>query len=75
VKSWKQLCTDPGATYDQTVVINADDLGPMITYGTNPGMGIPITAPVPDPDQVPDVNQRMAMQKALERGVRLAKPE
>jgi 3-isopropylmalate/(R)-2-methylmalate dehydratase large subunit len=38
----------------------------MITYGTNPGMGVPISAPIPDPDSVPDVSQRQAMVKALD---------
>jgi len=46
---WKQLPTDAGAAYDRTVSIDADALEPMITYGTNPGMGVPITAPVPRP--------------------------
>jgi 3-isopropylmalate/(R)-2-methylmalate dehydratase large subunit len=46
---WKQLPTDEGAVYDRTVTIDADALEPMITYGTNPGMGVPITAPVPKP--------------------------
>ena len=45
---WKQLPTDEGAAYDRTVRIDADALEPMITYGTNPGMGVPITAPVPE---------------------------
>ena len=45
---WKQLPTDEGAAYDRTVTIDADALEPMITYGTNPGMGVPITAPVPE---------------------------
>ena len=49
VARWKQLPTDEGAAYDRTVTIDADALEPMITYGTNPGMGIPITAPLPDP--------------------------
>src|SRR3954447_25082190 len=42
VARWKQLPTDEGATYDRSVTIDADALEPMITYGTNPGMGIPI---------------------------------
>jgi 3-isopropylmalate/(R)-2-methylmalate dehydratase large subunit len=45
---WKQLPTDDGAVYDRTVTIDADALEPMITYGTNPGMGLPITAPLPE---------------------------
>jgi 3-isopropylmalate/(R)-2-methylmalate dehydratase large subunit len=48
IARWKQLPTDEGATYDRSVTIDADALEPMITYGTNPGMGVPITAPVPD---------------------------
>src|SRR5689334_23241454 len=49
VARWKQLPTDEGAVYDRSVTIDADSLEPMITYGTNPGMGVPITAPVPEP--------------------------
>jgi 3-isopropylmalate/(R)-2-methylmalate dehydratase large subunit len=40
VEEWKSLVTDEGATYDKTVVLNANELEPMITYGTNPGMGV-----------------------------------
>jgi 3-isopropylmalate/(R)-2-methylmalate dehydratase large subunit len=47
VARWKQLPTDEGAVYDRTVTIDANALEPMITYGTNPGMGVAITAPVP----------------------------
>ncbi|UCC88002.1 MAG: 3-isopropylmalate dehydratase large subunit [Anaerolineales bacterium] len=63
---WRQLATDEGATYHRSVTLDASALEPMITYGTNPGMGIPITAPIPDPDANPDVSQRQAMRKALE---------
>jgi 3-isopropylmalate/(R)-2-methylmalate dehydratase large subunit len=49
VARWRRLPTDEGAVYDRTVTIDADALEPMITYGTNPGMGVPITAPVPQP--------------------------
>jgi 3-isopropylmalate/(R)-2-methylmalate dehydratase large subunit len=45
---WKQLPTDEGAVYDRSITIDADALEPMITYGTNPGMGLPINAPLPD---------------------------
>jgi 3-isopropylmalate/(R)-2-methylmalate dehydratase large subunit len=48
IARWKQLPTDDGAAYDRSVTIDADALEPMITYGTNPGMGVAITAPVPD---------------------------
>ena len=43
VARWRQLPTDDGAAYDQDIAIDADALEPMITFGTNPGMGIPIT--------------------------------
>lgn len=65
VEQWRQLPTDEGATFDSEVVLNADDLIPMITYGTNPGMGMPIDAMVPDPDHAKDVADRMALDKAL----------
>ena len=46
---WRRLPTDADATYDKQVSIDASALEPMITYGTNPGMGVPISQPVPDP--------------------------
>ncbi len=62
---YKTLKTDEGATYDQTLTLDANTLQPMITYGTNPGMGMSITDRVPDPDKIADVSQRNAMIKAL----------
>lgn len=62
---WQSLVTDEGATYDQEINVGVGDLEPMITYGTNPGMGVQITRPVPDPDQEADVNKRSALDKAL----------
>ena len=62
---WKQLPTDDGASYDRVVSIDANALEPMITYGTNPGMGVAITAPVPDPSQVADPLARESIAKAL----------
>jgi 3-isopropylmalate/(R)-2-methylmalate dehydratase large subunit len=66
VAAWRDLPTDEAATFDAEVVLDADDLTPMITYGTNPGMGMSIAANVPSPDQVKDVNQRLALEKALQ---------
>ncbi len=63
---WRRLPSDEGAVYHRLVTLDASRLEPMITYGTNPGMGIPITAPIPDPDANPDVSQRQAMRKALD---------
>jgi 3-isopropylmalate/(R)-2-methylmalate dehydratase large subunit len=65
VAAWRELPTDPGATYDALVEIDADALEPMITYGTNPGMGMPITGRVPDPAHIADLSQREALIKAL----------
>jgi len=62
---WHQLPTDAGATFDKSITLNAHELIPMITYGTNPGMGIPITDRVPDPAQGRDGSQRLALEKAL----------
>jgi 3-isopropylmalate/(R)-2-methylmalate dehydratase large subunit len=65
VARWKKLPTDEGAAYDHEVTIDADRLAPMITYGTNPGMGISITDAVPDPSRIADPLQRDSVEKAL----------
>ena len=63
---WRLLPTDPGARYDRTVTIDASQLEPMVTYGTNPGMGIPISGRIPDPETATDPGQRRALAHALE---------
>ncbi len=50
VEYWRTLPGDPGATYSKSITIDADALEPMITYGTNPGMGMGISQRVPSPD-------------------------
>jgi 3-isopropylmalate/(R)-2-methylmalate dehydratase large subunit len=65
VADWRTLATDPGAAYDTSVTIDADALEPMITYGTNPGMGMPISGTIPDPGAVADPVQRRTLAKAL----------
>ena len=65
VARWKQLPSDPGATYARSVTLNAADLVPMITFGTNPGMGMAITGHIPDPAAVADASQKSALEKAL----------
>ncbi len=65
VAGWRALPTDDGAVFDNEVILNADELVPMITYGTNPGMGMSITSAVPDPDKLSDVSQKIALDKAL----------
>ncbi|MDQ1300890.1 MAG: 3-isopropylmalate/(R)-2-methylmalate dehydratase large subunit [Chloroflexota bacterium] len=62
---WRMLPSDDGAAYDKTISLDASTLEPMITYGTNPGMGAPITGRVPDPAGVADAAQRRALDKAL----------
>ena len=65
VERWKQLSSDEGAVYDAEITLNADELIPMITYGTNPGMGMPISANVPSPENETDYNKKIALDKAL----------
>ncbi|MCS7025138.1 MAG: 3-isopropylmalate dehydratase large subunit [Bryobacteraceae bacterium] len=62
---WKQLPTDDGATYDHSISLDGSALEPMITFGTNPGMGIPITQPIPDPASLSDPLERESLIKAL----------
>lgn len=65
LKRWRSLPSDAGAAYDRSITIDADALTPMITYGTNPGMGIGVTDPVPDPTRIADPSERSALEKAL----------
>ncbi|MCW1968515.1 MAG: 3-isopropylmalate dehydratase large subunit [Anaerolineae bacterium] len=65
VANWRTLPSDEGATYDAIFELDADTLAPMITYGTNPGMGMHITDRVPDPASMGDLSQRNALAKAL----------
>jgi len=62
---WKELVTDSGAEYDARVVINASELEPMITYGTNPGMSISISEKLPKVESFKDDNQKAGFEKAL----------
>jgi 3-isopropylmalate/(R)-2-methylmalate dehydratase large subunit len=64
VARWRKLPTEEGATYDRTVVIDGDRLEPMVTYGTNPGMGVPVTGRVPSPAEV-DASARADLERAL----------
>lgn len=65
VARWRELPSDQGARHDRSISFDASELGPMVTYGTNPGMGFPITDRVPDPDRMEDVTQRDSMRSAL----------
>ncbi len=64
--AWRALPTDEGATYDRSVVLDANGLEPMVTYGTNPGMGLPISGTVPDPAATEDEGTARALARALE---------
>jgi 3-isopropylmalate/(R)-2-methylmalate dehydratase large subunit len=65
VAGWRKLTTDEGAAFDKSVVLDVSTLEPMITYGTNPGMGIGINGIIPDPDRLPDANEKLALARAL----------
>ncbi len=65
VAGWRKLPTDEGAQFDKSIQIDAAELEPMITFGTNPGMGIPITAMVPNPGDITDPLERDSLAKAL----------
>jgi 3-isopropylmalate/(R)-2-methylmalate dehydratase large subunit len=66
VAHWRTLPSDPGAHYDTTLVLNAADIAPMVTWGTNPGAVVPITGEVPDPADEPDEGKRAQMQRMLD---------
>jgi len=65
VAYWTSLATDPGATYDKTVVIDAADIAPSVTWGTSPEDVVPITGTVPAPDSFADPSKQAAAAKSL----------
>jgi 3-isopropylmalate/(R)-2-methylmalate dehydratase large subunit len=65
VAYWKTLPSDEDATYDKSITLDASELEPMITYGTNPGMGMKITDRIPTLDSCKDASQRAAFEKAM----------
>ena len=65
VARWKALPSKPDAEFSRTMTLNASELEPMVTYGTNPGMGIPISAPVPVPDAQKSTADKAALERAL----------
>ena len=66
VARWRTLTSDEGATYDKEIVIDANTLEPMVTYGTNPGMGLPISGTIPNPADESDPAAARALVRALE---------
>ncbi len=65
VQYWKSLVTDDDAVFDTEVSLNAADLEPFVTWGTNPGQGLPLSASVPDPEDFADESDRNAAASAL----------
>ena len=65
VAYWETLVTDPDAKFDREITINASTLRPFVTWGTNPGQGLPLDQVVPDPDLVSDPVERAAIESAL----------
>ncbi|MCV7375318.1 3-isopropylmalate dehydratase large subunit [Mycolicibacterium arabiense] len=65
VQAWKQLRTDEGAEFDTEVYIDAASLSPFVTWGTNPGQGVPLGDAVPDPELMFDEGERQNAEKAL----------
>ncbi len=63
---WSGLPTDPGARFDREVAIDAAAVTPFVTWGTNPGQGVPLSAVVPDPSGFSDPAERNAAERALE---------
>ncbi len=65
VSYWRSLRTDPGATFDTEVTIDAADLAPYVSWGTNPAQTVPVTGAVPDPTGFADPLERDAAERAL----------
>lgn len=66
VEKWQQLKTDDGAKYDLVLTYDAADIAPMITYGTNPGMGIKVTDRIPTVEELKDISEQTSFKKSLE---------
>ena len=62
---WKQLFTDADAKFDVEININAADIQPMVTYGTNPGMGLSVTGKLPTLESITDATEKQNFEKAL----------
>ena len=75
VAQWRTLASDEGALFDRTLTLDANRLQPMVTYGTNPGQGVPVTGRVPTVDDLADPAERRSLLSALEyMGLRQGQP-
>ncbi len=66
VADWRTLATDEGATYDKEVFLDAADIEPYVSWGTNPGQVIKMSGSIPSPDDFEDTTERNAAERALE---------
>ena len=66
VAYWDSLVSDDDAYFDKTITIDASEVTPFVTWGTNPGQGVPLSASVPVPDEIEDANEKVAAERALE---------
>jgi 3-isopropylmalate/(R)-2-methylmalate dehydratase large subunit len=66
LEEWRELRTDADATFDAEVVLQAEEIEPFVTWGTNPGQGLPLSASVPDPESFGTEAERNTAQRALE---------
>jgi 3-isopropylmalate/(R)-2-methylmalate dehydratase large subunit len=66
IHKWSSLVTDEGASYDATVEILADEVAPQVTWGTNPGMCIPVDTTIPNPEFAQTENEKAEIQRALD---------
>src|SRR5262249_19495356 len=65
VERWRSLRSDPDAVFDRELAVDVSEIRPQVTWGTNPGMVVPIDGAVPDPDDFSDADDREAAQRAL----------
>jgi 3-isopropylmalate/(R)-2-methylmalate dehydratase large subunit len=65
VEYWRSLPSDPDAVFDTEVILNADEIEPFVTWGTNPGQGLPLNREVPDPASFSNPEERSAAERAL----------
>jgi len=66
VARWEKLPSDPGARFDKSLVFDASEVAPQVTWGTNPAQVVPVTGRVPDPANFADPVERAAAEKALQ---------
>jgi 3-isopropylmalate/(R)-2-methylmalate dehydratase large subunit len=66
VAHWKTLVSDDDAEFDEEIVLDAADMAPFVTWGTNPGQGVPLSGNVPAPEDFDDAQDKIACEKALQ---------